>query len=226
MAMAEAGAFVAIGDLPSAASAELVEVLGEARCIALPADVTRRDEVSRMVEGVMAVRGRLDILVNSAGIGARGAAETYDESLWQRVLTINLGGTFNCCQAAGKVMLAASSGSIINIASIGGLVGYPGSVGYQASKGGVIQLTRSLAIEWAPSNVRVNAIAPSQIETPIVRRQWEQEPQLRDFFLSRTPLARLGQPEDVAGPAVFLASDAAAMVTGQILAVDGGYTAQ
>lgn len=114
----------------------------------------------------------------------------------------------------------------MNIASIGGLVGYPGSVGYQLSKGAVVQLTRALAVEWAPHGVRVNAVAPGHIATDMVREIWETEPQLKDFFLSRTPMNRLGEPGDVAGPVVFLASDAAGMITGQILAIDGGYTAQ
>ena len=123
-------------------------------------------------------------------------------------------------------MAEAGGGSIVNIASIAGLVGYPGSVGYQASKGGVVQLTRTLAVEWAEAGVRVNAVAPGHIATELVRKMWETEPELRDFFLSRTPMARLGEPEDVAGPVLFLAGEAAAMITGQILAVDGGYTSQ
>ena len=103
---------------------------------------------------------------------------------------------------------------------------FPGSVGYQASKGGVVQLTRTLAVEWASSGVRVNAVAPGHIGTELVQKQWETEPELKRYFLSRTPMNRLGTPDDVAGPVVFLAGDASAMVTGQVIAVDGGYTAQ
>ncbi|MCY4422539.1 MAG: SDR family oxidoreductase, partial [Acidimicrobiaceae bacterium] len=117
-------------------------------------------------------------------------------------------------------------GSIVNIASILGEVGFAGSVGYQASKGGVVQMTRTLAVEWAPHNVRVNAISPGHVGTQLVRRLWETEPELKDRFESRTPLGRLAEPSDMVGAVVFLASPASAMVTGQILAVDGGYTAQ
>lgn len=114
----------------------------------------------------------------------------------------------------------------MNLASIGGVVGYAGSLGYQASKGGVVALTRTLAMEWAPHGVRVNAIAPSQFETALVRAQWEIEPSMRAMYEAKTPLGRIGQPDEIVGPAIFLASDAAAMVTGHVLAVDGGYLAQ
>ena len=169
---------------------------------------------------------RIDVLVNSAGIGGRSPALDYPEDLWDSVMEINLRGTFLACRAAGRHMVAAGSGSIINIASVGGLAGYPGSLGYQASKGGVVALTRTLAIEWAPQGVRVNAIAPSQFESAIVLAQWEKEPDMRARWESHTPLGRIGQPDEIVGPAIFLASDAAAMVTGHILAVDGGYLAQ
>ena len=194
--------------------------------IALTLDVTDAGEVEAAVVEVVSRTGRIDVLVNSAGIGGRGAAVSYSPELLDRTIDVNLKGTFFMCQSVGRRMIEAGGGSIINIASVGGLVAFPGSVGYQASKGGVVQLTRTLAVEWAASGVRVNAVAPGHIGTELVRRQWETEPELKQYFLSRTPMNRLGTPDDVAGPVVFLAGDAAAMVTGQIIAVDGGYTAQ
>ena len=141
-------------------------------------------------------------------------------------MDVNLKGSFNACRTFGRAMIETGGGSIVNIASIGGLVGFAGSVGYQASKGGVIQMTRTLAVEWAPAAVRVNAIAPGHIATTLVMKQWETEPELKEFFLDRTPMGRLGTPHHVVGAVIFLASDAAAMVTGHTLAIDGGYTAQ
>lgn len=221
-----AGAFVVAADLPGSAIEATVEEIGSRRSFAVGVDVTARDEVGALVEQAVSRTGRLDVLVNSAGIGARGAAEDYPTDLWDRVLAVNLTGTFNCCQLAGSRMLAAGAGSIVNIASIGGLVGWAGSLGYQASKGGVVQLTRTLAVEWAPRGVRVNAIAPCTFETAVVARQREAEPDLYPAMLARIPLGRFGMPEEIVGPTLFLASDAAAMVTGHILTVDGGYTAQ
>jgi NAD(P)-dependent dehydrogenase (short-subunit alcohol dehydrogenase family) len=168
--------------------------------------------------------GGIDVCVNCAGIGGRSPAVDYPDELWERVLTTNLTGSFAVARRVGAHMRAHDGGSLVNIASIGGLVGYAGSVGYQASKGAIVQMTRTLAVEWGPDNIRVNAIAPGHIATELVQRQWLAEPQLKEFFLSRTPLGRLGDPADIANAAVFLCSDAARMITGHVLVVDGGYT--
>ncbi len=223
LALAAAGAEVVGADLATAANRRVASTVGGT---AVTLDVSDKAAVEAAVEEVWTRLGAIDVLVNSAGIGGRGAAAGYPQELLARVIDVNIKGSLYMCQAVGRRMMEQGRGSIINIASIGGLVAFPGSVGYQTSKGGVVQMTRALAVEWAASGVRVNAVAPGHIATELVRRQWETEPELREFFLSRTPMGRLGTPEDVAGPVVFLAGDAAAMITGQIIAVDGGYTAQ
>lgn len=224
--LAAAGASVACIDVDPGGNEETADAIGDDRAIAVTADVREPEALARAAETVTHRFGTARVLVNSAGIGGRSAATEYPDERWTEVMDVNLKGSFNACRAFGRVMIQSGGGSIINIASIGGLVGFPGSVGYQASKGGVVQMTRSLAVEWAPHGVRVNAIAPGHIGTVLVEKQWEVEPELKQFFLKRTPMGRLGVPDDVVGAVVFFASDASALVTGQVLAVDGGYTSQ
>ena len=225
--LAGAGAFVVCADASEELNDALAQRLGAERSEAVTTDVRDEASVQDLAARAAAVTGSIDVLVTCAGIGGRGPASDYDDGTWNDVIDVNLTGAFRTCRAVGRRMIAQrSGGSIVNVASVVGSVGFPGSVGYQASKGGVIQMTRTLAVEWATHNVRVNAISPGHVATPLVRRQWEVEPELKDYFESRTPLGRLAEPVDMVGAAVFLAGPASAMVTGQILAIDGGYMAQ
>ena len=225
--LAEAGAYVVCADSAVEPNEALAQRIGAERSEAVAVDVRNEASVQDLAVQAAAVTGSIDVLVTCAGIGGRGPAAAYDDGTWAGVIDVNLTGAFRTCRAVGRRMIAQPhGGSIVNIASILGSVGFAGSVGYQASKGGVVQMTRTLAVEWAPHNVRVNAVSPGHVATPLVRRQWELEPELKDHFESRTPLGRLAEPVDMVGAAVFLAGPASAMVTGQILAVDGGYSAQ
>lgn len=200
-------------------------------------DVTDPSEVSGLVRTVTANFGKVDVLVNAFGITQRAAAENFPEQAWQSILDVNLSGTFLCSREAGRQMLEQGGGSIINLSSIAGSVGLKNTVAYAASKGGVDQLTRTMALEWARRGVRINAIAPSWFETEMGSRirdantlyvgiERPPESVLLEETVQSVPVGRMGVPEEIVGAAVFLASDASRMVTGHILAVDGGYLAQ
>jgi NAD(P)-dependent dehydrogenase (short-subunit alcohol dehydrogenase family) len=221
---AEAGARVAVADISlenAIETAKMIEAQG-GEAFAERLDVTRRSEVETLTNEVFRRLGSLDILVNSAGRAIRGTALEYKEEDWAAIIAVNLTGTFFCCQAAGRHMASQQRGKIINIASIGGFVAYAGSIAYLASKGGVVQLTRGFAIELAPYNVQVNAIAPSLFETPMVVST-RSDAESHKYFMDRTPVGRKGRPEEIVGAAIFLAADCSSMVTGHTLAVDGGY---
>jgi NAD(P)-dependent dehydrogenase (short-subunit alcohol dehydrogenase family) len=221
--LAEAGAAVAVADADLGRAKVVADGLAKAGARALPlaVDVTDRAAVERMAAEAEDRLGPIDVLVNSAGITHRGPAAEFPEAQWHRVLAVNLTGVFWGCQVVGGRMLARERGSIVNIASIAGQIGLSGTVAYTASKGGVVMLTRALAVEWAPRNVRVNAIAPSWFHSNIgdlIHR----EPDYAARAMRRVPLGRMGEPDELIGAVVYLASAASAMVTGHVLAVDGG----
>lgn len=226
IALGGRGACVAVSDKPGVSTAEttaLVEAQG-AEVLAVDLDITDHQQIAAAVSRVTAEWGRLDIVVNNAGInrpvsGLEATPETWDEHF-----AVNVKGGFFVAQAAAPHMIAQGWGRVIFISSQSGLVGVPGQPVYCASKGAVINLVRTLAVEWAPHGVTVNAIAPTFIETNLTRKRLE-NPEFRAYVLRQIPGGKLAQPDDVAAAAVFLASEQAGMVTGTTLSVDGGWTA-
>jgi len=215
-ALAAVGARVAIFDLTAT---------GED---AYTVDVTDEAQVKAAFETVVAKHGRLDVLFNNAGIAIRRPTTELTLADWNKVVAVNMTGVFLCAREAGRHMLAGGRGGrIVNTASIMGFSGgglYP-NISYQATKGAVVNMTRALAVEWARSGIRVNAIAPTWVRTPLTRGITE-NPALVRRIEQITPMGRLAEPEEIVGSVLFLASRASAMVTGHVLAVDGGYLAQ
>jgi NAD(P)-dependent dehydrogenase (short-subunit alcohol dehydrogenase family) len=227
-ALSEAGARVIITDMNGEAAAKAAADLSANGRDADHAmlDVTDPRAVEAVHRAITDKHGRVDILVNNAGIAiSNRPAETMDDQTWLKVLDVNLNGLFWCCRTFGKAMIDQGGGNIINLGSMSAdIVNRPQEqVQYNASKAGVHHLTRSLAAEWATRNVRVNAVAPTYIETDLTRYAYD-EPEMIKHWLGNTPMNRMGQPSEIAAVILFLASDASSLMTGSIVSADGGYT--
>ena len=219
------GARLVIADLDLARAEETAREIAKAGAPAWAAalDVTSADSARALADRVVAEETRIDVLVNAAGVFTVEPAEALTLDAWTRVLDVNLSGVFVVSQAVGAVMLRQRRGKIVNIASVSSQVANPGYAAYAASKGGVAQLTRVLGLEWCRHGISVNAIGPAFTETALTRAYVEGEGR-REFVLSKIPMGRLGEPADLVGAVVFLASSASDFVVGQTIYVDGGRT--
>ena len=205
-------------------TAEEIRKLGK-NALELNADITQRAEIQRVIERIMAEWGRIDILVNSAGTAKRVPSLELEDEDWDRIMDINLRGTWSACQMVGGVMKDQRYGRIINIVSIVAFLSAHEATAYAASKGAVAQITRCLAAEWAKYNITVNALAPGVFETPL-NVNIVNEPGRKASIMAHTPMRRFGHLEEIKGAAIFLASDSASYVTGAMIPVDGGFLAQ
>ena len=192
------------------------------RVLSAITDLTKKDQIDRAVASALAEFGRIDILANNAGVVFLDDAESLSEEFWDRTMAVNLKAVFMVAQAVGREMISAGGGKIVNMASQAGLVALDNHVAYCASKAGVIALTRSLALEWGQFNVNVNSISPTVILTELGRKAWAGE--TGEAMKRLIPAGRFGYPEEVAAVALFLASDAAGLITGENIVIDGGYT--
>lgn len=224
--LAQAGAAIVIAardQKKSAEAAERLQTIG-VRVATVEADVSRPESVEHMVQATLDRFQRVDILVANAGINLRKPPQDYSPEEWQSVLDINVNGPFFCAQAVYPAMKAQGGGKIITIGSMTSIFGVPYAPAYGASKGAVVQLTRSLATAWAPDNIQVNCVLPGWIDTDLTRMGRNQVEGLHDRIVARTPAGRWGDPTDFAGIAVFLSSRASDFITGTAIPVDGGYS--
>jgi len=231
VAFAREGAAVAIVDKDQAQGEVVANEIKEqgGDVLIVPTDIALENEVQRMVEEVTRLWGRLDILVNNAGIYYQADVVDTPSDVWDNILAVNLSGAFLCTKYAVPVMIGGGGGVVINIASEAGLVGIKGQVAYNVSKGGMIALTRSCAVDLAERGIRVNCVCPGTSDTPLVREAVNRAPDpatARRALEEVRPLNRLGKPEEIAAAILYLASSEAGYATGAILSVDGGYTAQ
>lgn len=226
-ALARQGAHVILGvrtyDSAANALADLEPI--EAQTLVVEMDVGRVSSIETAVAKAVAHFGHIDILINNAGIGAPNKAEEVQEKDFDDTVNVNLKGTFFCTQAVGKVMIEQKSGTIVNLSSQAGFIALPTESVYCMTKAAIAHLTKCFALEWAPHGIRVNAVAPTFIETPGTEK-WLHDKEFMQSVIDRIPLGKVGRPEDVANAVAFLASDAAAMITGETLMIDGGWTIQ
>ena len=229
LAFARAGAKTVIADVVVEGGEETVRMIKAAGGDALfvRVDVSQAAEVETLIQKIVERYGRLDYAHNNAGIEGEGAptADCTEEN-WDRIININLKGVWLCMKYAIPQMLKQGGGAIVNTASVAGLIGVPGWSAYCAAKGGVVQLTRTAALEYATAGIRVNAVCPGAIRTPMVERIVANRPEVEAVFIAGEPIGRLGKPEEIAEAVVWLCSDAASFVTGVPLPVDGGWVAQ
>jgi 3-oxoacyl-[acyl-carrier protein] reductase len=227
MALANAGAGLVVCDL-IVNDGNLDEVAGEIKklgrnSLALKVDVAQRAEVEEMVQRTVSQFGRIDILVNCAGVWIAGQTLLEcNEDDWDKVIDVNLKGTYLCCHAVARVMVNQKSGNIINLSSQVGLNPSPGLGAYAISKAGIIMLTKQLALELANDNIRVNALAPGVVKTDFNRDLWK-DPKAAKQIADSIPLGRLAEPDDIAGSVLFLTSDASSYITGAVISIDGGW---
>jgi len=225
------GAGVCTVDLdPAGAEATARSIIGlGGQALSAAADVSASDQVRRAVDACLQHFGRIDVLVNCAGIGSTQTVVDTPEDLWERVFAVNVRGTFLCCKAILSHMIEAGGGTIINIASVAGMVGLKNRAAYCASKGAVISLTQAIAVDHVGQHIRCNCICPGTVDSPWVGRLLAAAPDPaaeRAALVARQPMGRLGTPEEIARAALYLASDDAAFITGSSLVIDGGLTAQ
>ena len=229
LAFAREGAKVAVADVQEAGGQETVRMIGAegAEAIFVRTDVSQAAEIQEMVSRTVQAFGRLDHAVNNAGIeGEVAPTAECTEANWDRTLAINLRGVWLGMKHEIPELLRQGGGAIVNMSSVAGLVGFAGSPAYCASKGGINQLTRTAALEYAGQGIRVNAICPGVIQTPMIDRMEAAHPEMGEMFATMHPLGRIGRPEEVAAAAIWLCSDAASFITGVLLPVDGGFVAR
>lgn len=225
--LAQAGADVTLCSRTETELASLaveIERLGR-RALVVPCDVTKAEEIQHVIDMTKNEFGRIDILINNAGMTKKTPAEDYELEDWSRIIAVNLTGVFLFAQYAGREMIKQGSGKIINISSIASQTAVTGSAAYCASKGGVNMITKVLAVEWAKYGVQVNGIAPSYFETPLVKQIKDTREGFVEQIAARTPLGRMGHPDELVGAAIFLASDASSYISGETIFVDGGWVA-